>query len=339
MHASRGEFFHHEWSIRANQPNGVAQDLARTFCFRAVNGPGHDCLRDIAQTIRNTAQPLAAYAPSDLMVPMLLWSTRQPWANTINWNELRKNWALTFAVPGTGMAAHVRTAVSGIALTKDLFAKFGTERSQRHLLDFWLETSREGVWRGVSYMNLPEGELTALYTAWLALLTLTNFEDAESRANPPVFSTTSNRQLQWNGLVIQAMRETDRKGQKQYMETVFASDLRVDTKLFICRFVVAEHWMDPHLQENLFALMPNQEKDRLPYLHWFGFDRSQGEAHIAAMNQQLLAAYCPSFLGVASTLATPADWVSVTKMGNLARAMANAAILDPELALPIDCFE
>ena len=343
MHASRGAFLYYEWCIRAAQPGGVAEQLARTFCFRRANGPGHDCLRDIANTIHNTAQPQTQTKPSDLLVPMLLWSTRQPWANRINWQELRQNWISTFAVPGTGVVAHVDNAIAGVALTKDLFALFpilDDDLGTQHLLDFWLTSSREGLWRGVENAKLTGPGLTRLYSAWLDLFTVVKATSARDAVLPPDFSTPSVRNFKWNGLVIETMRQSSPSDQQHFMRTVFQSDFNAATKLSICRFVNAEQWMEPGMRKALLALMPPREEDRLPHLHWFGFHRAKGDAHIAAMNQELLASYCPSMLGLACAFATPEDWRSVTNMGNLAKALAVASAPHaPALALPIDCFD
>lgn len=342
MHASRGHFLLYEWSVRASRPNSNPMQTAHAFCTQTVSSADHDYLWGIAQSIVSTAQPELVVLESDLLVPMLLWSTRQSWANVINWEIVRKNWTPTLAVPGAGTSTHIENACSAIELTRELFEEFSTERVQRYLLDFWLDSTREGVWllRTVQQEAASKDDKNTLYSGWLDLLILASGQSLmESSASVSAFARTSNRDLHWNARVIDQMRSSSQDDQRRYMHTVLESALPAMTKVSICQFVNAENWLDPAMKSELLLWLPDKQEDRLPWLHWFGFNRSQGDAHIAAMNQRLVTEYCPDVASAVNALARTEDWTSVTNMVTLSQAIAQAAKNTASLALPIDCFD
>lgn len=334
---SKGAHLYHQWCLHAGSVGSVVDRVSHAFCTRLAKPVDHDMLREIAKTMTNTAHA------SELLPPMLLWASQQPWADFIDTDWVGKNWSIAFAFAGLDTAIHIQHSASGIALSRDLYASFTNEALQRFLLDFWLNSARQGVWTG-SRIGVADPMKAVLYEGWMHLRCLTSQQALVQACHPcPDAIRSVTRDLHWNHCVAQTMRSSEAEAQKMYMQAAFCSPLDAKTKLTACRLVGAEQWMDADMQPQLLALLPPSQEERLPHLHWYGFDRSKGELHIAAMNQTLLAFYCPDLVGLAHALATPKDWVSVTALCTLAQTIAcshaTASDKNAALSLPIGCFD
>lgn len=129
----------------------------------------------------------------------------------------------------------------------------------------------------------------------------------------------------WRSAMTQYMRSMTPESQTQWLMDILNSNMIIDDKHRTMALAYPNTWLNPDVVVAIEPLLPTNDLARFDVLTWARVDNAPqkdvSRETLQALNQQLLATYCPPAQELVLGLASQDDWLNKDRIAELMHAL------------------
>lgn len=225
----------------------------------------------------------------ELLMPLLPWGLRQPWAHEIPVSLILDLWVNSLdKAPKESKTLHMAMATEIVRHAVSVPTAH-TERAIT-LAQQWFcrNTQGQGAWM---WDVVAEDRREHVYDAWANFGLIAQTRICRHLNNP----RQSLSQF-WLTTLSSSFEEMSVPNGSRVLFAMLASELTDKTKLLACKLADPRSWLDEDIQPGLRALLPSDDLLCYPELPFAVPNRGLPFAAVGSINRRLAQSYCPSLI-------------------------------------------